>query len=99
MIKSFSKSAKSLQKLASGENPPHPGEVLRQLCVVEQGMDTASLAARLQVPPSQLEQLLDGKLSVDAALASVLASALGTSQALWLNLQRSYDRSQRIVAR
>lgn len=80
-------------------NPPHPGEVLRQLCLVEQGMDAASLADRLQVSESLIEQLLDGRLSVDAALASVLASGLGTSQALWLNLQRSYDKSRRIVAR
>ena len=69
-------------------NPPHPGQVLREYL----GKTTVSTAAaHLRVTRVTLSRVLNGKAGISAAMALRLASALGTSPELWMNMQSQYD--------
>lgn len=52
-----------------------------------------SLAKRLGVPRSTLQNVLDERSAVTAELALRLGRAFGTSAQLWMNLQADHDLS------
>lgn len=69
-------------------NPPHPGFVLREYL----GDTTVSkAAAHLRITRVTLSRVLNGKAGISATMAIRLASALGTSPELWMNMQSQYD--------
>jgi plasmid maintenance system antidote protein VapI len=50
------------------------------------------LAAAIDVPLHQIEQLLQGRRRVDAEIDRQLGQVLGTSAGYWLRAQRLADR-------
>jgi addiction module HigA family antidote len=73
-------------------NPPHPGEVLRDTVLREDGGLTVSdFARRLGVSRVALSRVVNGRAAVSAELAIRLAAALGGSAESWLRMQAAYD--------
>jgi addiction module HigA family antidote len=72
-------------------SPIHPGEVLAEDFMAPRGLTANQLALDLHVPANRLSEVIRGRRSVSADTALRLARYFGTTPALWLNLQSSYD--------
>ena len=72
-------------------NPPHPGEVLRELCLEPMGISITEAAEALGVTRKTLSAILNGRAGISPEMAIRLSMAFGTSAESWLNLQAQYD--------
>lgn len=72
-------------------NPPHPGEILRELCLEPLGLTVTAAAAALGVSRKTLSAILNGRAGVSPEMAVRLSIAFGTSAESWLNQQTQYD--------
>jgi addiction module HigA family antidote len=72
-------------------NPPHPGEVLRELCLEPLGISVTRAAEALGVSRKTLSAILNGRAGISPEMALRLSKALGTSPESWLNQQMLYD--------
>ena len=72
-------------------NPPHPGEVLRELCIEPLGLTVTEAAAGLGVSRKTLSAILNGRAGVSPEMAIRLGRAFETSAESWLNQQTQYD--------
>ena len=72
-------------------NPPHPGEILRQLCIEPLGLSVTEAAKGLGVSRKTLSAILNGRAGVSPEMAVRLSLAFGTSSESWLNQQIQYD--------
>jgi antitoxin HigA-1 len=72
-------------------NPPHPGEVIRELCLEPLGVSVSEAAKSLGVTHKALSELLNGKSGVSPSTALRLAIAFDTSPESWLNMQQQDD--------
>jgi antitoxin HigA-1 len=73
---------------------PHPGEVLREECLVPLGLSARQLASVLDVPANRISDLVREKRAMTADTALRLAQHFGTTAQFWLNLQTSHDLSK-----
>jgi addiction module HigA family antidote len=88
--------AKSISKLASPH--PHPGEHLREDWMPEFDVKAPTLAKRMGVARSTLQNVLDERSAVTAELALRLARVFNTSAQMWMNLQAEHDLSKAELA-
>lgn len=72
-------------------NPPHPGEVLRELCLRPLGVTVTDAAAALGVSRKTLSAIVNGRAGISADMAIRLSLAFDTSPESWLNQQLQYD--------
>ena len=72
-------------------NPPHPGEVLREMWLEPIGISITEAAKRLGISRKALSELLNGHTSVSPQMAVRLSVALKTSAKVWMNMQTNYD--------
>ena len=72
-------------------NPPHPGEVLRELCIDPLGLTVTEAAKALGVSRKTLSAILNGKSGISPEMAVRLSIAFNTSSESWLNQQTQYD--------
>ena len=72
-------------------NPPHPGEVIRELCLQPLSISVTDAARSLGVTRKALSELLNGKSGVSLSMALRLSIAFDTSPESWLNMQQQYD--------
>lgn len=70
-----------------------PGEFLRDE-LEARGWTQAEFAEILGRPPRLVSEVLNGKRSITPQTAMEISAALGTSAALWLNLESSYQLSR-----
>jgi antitoxin HigA-1 len=78
--------------MARMHNPPHPGEILQDTILREDGGITVTeFAKRLGVSRVALSRVVNGKAAVSAELAIRLAAALRGSAESWLRMQLTYD--------
>jgi addiction module HigA family antidote len=75
-------------------NPPHPGEVLRELCLRPLGLTVTQAAAALGVSRKTLSAILNGRAGVSPEMAIRLSLAFNSSSESWLNQQVQYDLHQ-----
>jgi addiction module HigA family antidote len=75
-------------------NPPHPGEVLRELCLRPLGLTVTEVAAALGVSRKTLSAILNGRAGISPEMAVRLSLAFDTSPESWLNQQVQYDLAQ-----
>ena len=73
---------------------PHPGEVLREECLLPLGLSARQLAVILNVPHNRISDLAREKRAMTADTALRLAQHFGTTAQFWLNLQTSHDLSK-----
>ncbi len=72
-------------------NPPHPGEVIRELCLEPMGLSIAKAASALGVSDGTLLDIVDGKAGISAEMAVRLSKAFNTSAESWLSQQMQHD--------
>ena len=72
-------------------NPPHPGEILRELCLEPLGLSVTRTAEALGVSRKTLSATLNGRAGISPEMAIRLSKAFGTSAESWLNQQVQYD--------
>ena len=72
-------------------NPPHPGEVLRQLCLEPLNLTVTDAARSLGVSRKALSSIVNGRAGISPEMAVRLSIAFGTSAESWLNQQLQYD--------
>lgn len=72
-------------------NPPHPGEVLRTLCIEPIGISVTDAAKGLGVSRKTLSAILNGRAGISPEMAIRLSKAFDTSAESWLNQQTQYD--------
>ncbi len=73
---------------------PHPGEILREECLLPLGLSARQLAQSLEVPHNRISDLVREKRAMTADTALRLAQHFGTTAQFWLNLQTSHDLSR-----
>jgi len=72
-------------------NPPHPGEILRELCLEPLGITVTDAAKGLGVSRKTLSSILNGRAGISPEMAVRLSIAFETSAESWLNQQSQYD--------
>ncbi len=72
-------------------NPPHPGEIIRELCLDPLGLTVTAAAKGLGITRKTLSELLNGHSGVSPEMAIRLSKAFGGSPETWLGLQMQYD--------
>jgi antitoxin HigA-1 len=75
-------------------NPPHPGEVLRELCLDPLGLTVTQAAGALGVSRKTLSSILNGHSGISAEMAIRLSIAFNTTAESWLLQQLQYDLAQ-----
>ena len=68
----------------------HPGEHLAEE-LRELDMSAASLAQQIEVSPSRITEILNGRRAITGDTALRLAHFFDTSAEFWLNLQKLYE--------
>ena len=72
-------------------NPPHPGEILRELCLEPLGISITDAAKALGVTRKTLSSLINGHSGISPTMAIRLAKAFDTSPESWMTQQAQYD--------
>ncbi len=71
--------------------PPHPGSVVRELCLDPLGLSVTRAAKGLGVSRKALSELLNGHSGISPEMAIRLSKAFGGSPESWLTQQMQYD--------
>ena len=72
-------------------NPPHPGEILRSLCLEPLGLSVTRAAEALGVSRKTLSAILNGRAGISPEMAVRLSIAFDTTAESWLNQQTQFD--------
>ncbi len=72
-------------------NPPHPGEIIKELCLEPLGLSIVAAAKGLGVSRKTLSSIVNGKAGISPEMAVRLSIAFNTSSASWVNQQAQYD--------
>ena len=75
-------------------NPPHPGEILRELCLDPLGLTVTQAADALGVSRKTLSSILNGHSGISPEMALRLSIAFNTTAESWLLQQLQYDLAQ-----
>ena len=86
-----STTSNAIERVGPMHNPPHPGEVLRELCLKPAGLTIKEVAEAIGVSRTALSQLVNGHSRLSPDMAHRLAGAFRTSVEMWLNLQHQHD--------
>ena len=72
-------------------NPPHPGEVNKELCLEPLGLSVTDAAKALGVSRKTLSAVINGHAGVSPEMAIRLSIAFNTSAESWVNQQAQYE--------
>ena len=72
-------------------NPPHPGEIIKELCLESLEITLTQAAKALGVSRKTLSSIVNGHARITPEMAIRLSIAFGTSAESWLNQQSQYD--------
>ncbi len=72
-------------------NPPHPGEIIKSLCLEPLGLTITEAAKALGVSRKTLSSIINGRASISPEMAVRLSIAFNTTSESWLNQQTQYD--------
>jgi addiction module HigA family antidote len=75
-------------------NPPHPGEILRGLCLEPLDLSVTEAAQALGVSRKTLSSILNGRSGISPEMAVRLSIAFNTTAESWLRQQLQYDLAQ-----
>ena len=73
------------------KNPPHPGEVIRELCLDPLNLTVTKAAEGLGVSRKAFSELLNGHSGISSDMAIRLSKGFGGSSESWLRQQMLYD--------
>ena len=72
-------------------NPPHPGLIIKELCLEPLGVTVTDAAKALGVSRKTLSCIINGKAGISPEMAVRLSIAFNTSSESWMNQQSQYD--------
>ncbi len=72
-------------------NPPHPGQIIKELCLEPLELTVTETAKGLGISRKTLSSILNGKAGISPEMAVRLSIAFNTSSESWMNLQSQYD--------
>jgi len=72
-------------------NPPHPGKILKELCLKPLALTVTEAAKALGVSRKTLSGILNGHAGISPEMAIRLSIAFDTTAESWLNQQVQYD--------
>jgi addiction module HigA family antidote len=72
-------------------NPPHPGEILREMWLAPLNLSITAAAENLKVSRKTLSEIVNGRASITPEMAMRLELAFGKSAQSWLGHQNAYD--------
>ena len=72
-------------------NPPHPGAIIKELCLDPLGLSVTDAARALGVSRKTLSCIITGKAGISPEMAVRLSIAFDTSSESWVNQQSQYD--------
>ena len=71
--------------------PPHPGAVIKELCIKPMGLSVTQAAKALGVSRKAISELLNGHTGISPEMALRLSIAFDTTPESWLTQQMHYD--------
>ncbi len=75
-------------------NPPHPGLIIKELCIEPLGLTITDTAKALGISRKTLSSIINGKAGISPEMAVRLSIAFNTSSESWINQQSQYDLRQ-----
>ena len=72
-------------------NPPHPGAIIKELCIEPLGLTVTETAKALGVSRKTLSSIVNEKAGISPEMAVRLSIAFETSSESWINQQAQYD--------
>jgi len=75
-------------------DPPHPGEMIKELCLEPLGLSVSEAAKTLGVSRKTLSSIVNGHTGISPEMAIRLSIAFDTIPESWLNQQVQYDLRQ-----
>ncbi len=72
-------------------NPPHPGEFIKEVYLDELDISERTVALKLNVSPSTLNRLVQGKSTLTPEMALRLSKTLGRTPESWLAMQDKHS--------
>ena len=72
-------------------NPPHPGEIIKELCLEPLGLSVTDAAKGLGISRKTLSSIINGKAGISPEMAVRLSIAFNTSSESWIRQQSQYD--------
>ena len=72
-------------------NPPHPGELIKEICIEPLGLSVTEAAKGLGVTRKTLSCLINGHSGITPMMSIRLSKAFGGSPESWLSHQLYYD--------
>ena len=72
-------------------NPPHPGEIIKTLCLEPLNLTVTDAAKALGVSRKTLSSILKGRIRISPEMAVRLSIAFDTTAQSWMNQQAQYD--------
>ena len=72
-------------------NPPHPGEILKQLCLEPLGLTITEAAKALGISRKSLSAIVNGRAGISPEMAIRLSLAFDTTAESWLTKQVMFD--------
>ena len=76
------------------QNPPHPGETVRLVCLEPLEMSVTDAAKALGVSRKHLSDLVNCRTGVSAEMAIRLSKVFGGNPRVWYMAQAAYDLDQ-----
>ncbi|MDR3444475.1 HigA family addiction module antitoxin [Dyella sp.] len=71
--------------------PIHPGEILAEEFMKPLELSANALARAIEVTPTRVNEIANGKRSITADTALRFARYFGTTADFWMNLQQRFD--------
>ena len=72
-------------------NPPHPGKIIKALCLEPLGLSVTDAAKGLGISRKTISAILNGRAGISPEMAVRLSIAFDTSAESWINQQTQYD--------
>ncbi len=72
-------------------NPPHPGEIIRELCLEPLNVSVTKAAQALGVTRKTFSALLNGHSGISPEMSLRLSKVFGRTPEGWMRLQLQYD--------
>ncbi len=72
-------------------NPPHPGEVLKELYLEPLDLTVTNAAQGLGVTRKTLSAIINQRQGISPEMALRLSKAFNTSPDLWIKMQMKFD--------
>ncbi len=72
-------------------DPPHPGEIIKELCLEPLGLSVTDASKALGVSRKTLSSIVNGRAGISPEMAMRLSMAFDTTAESWLNQQVQHD--------